>query len=158
MSKNNKFHALRTACEVEEQQVIEQKKIVDAVIDQRQKAFSEVQNRRDELELKLKKLLEIERPRAFQLQNGQHLAAITRYEQKLKREAAENSKLLKERREELERALERMKSIDEELLKAKVEKKKIDKLFDNWQQIELAKDAAIDEAMNEELAQFRRSK
>ncbi len=158
MSKDSKLHAMRTACEVEEQAAIEAKNRVDAVVRERQDIVGMLLNQQRKLAEKLKNLTSEQRSKALLAGDALQLAAITQYAQKLKQDTDNLSAKLKERSQELETALVRARLADEELIKARVEKKKLDKLIENWQQSELRRSVALDELNNDELSHVRRGK
>ena len=158
MSKDAKLLALRTTCEVEEQLAFEQKKKVDTVVEQRQQAVLVLSGSRDSLAEKLKRLVTLDRQTALHAGDALQLVAITQYEKRLKGEIEKLSRELQERTRELELALTRARIAEEDLRKARVEKRKIEKYLEDWQRSERIRHAAIEEVTTDEMNSYKNRK
>jgi hypothetical protein len=158
MSKDVKLQALRTACEVEEQQALERKKKVDLVVAERKQIVDVLFVKHDALLSRLKKLTTTDRAEALHAGDAQALAAVTRFEKRLNGDLEKLLVDLELRTKELEKAQERVQLADKELVEARIEKKKIEKFLENWKQSERVKDAAIDEAITDEMSSYKRTK
>jgi hypothetical protein len=158
MSKDVKLQALRTACEVEEQQALERKKKVDAVVEERKQIVNMLLAKRDALLGRLKKLTTTNRAEALHAGDASGLAAVTRFEKRLNGDLEKLLAELELRTKELEKAQERAQLADKELVDARIEKKKIERFLENWQRSERVRDAAIDEAITDEMSSYKRTK
>lgn len=158
MSKDVKLQALRTACEVEEQNALERKRKVDLIVEERKRIVDALSEKRDALSDRLKKLTTTDRAEALHMGDARTLAAVTRFEKRINADLEKLSAELGQRGAELAKAQERLRLADQELLDARIEKKKIAKYLENWQQSERVKDAALDEAITDEMVSYKRTK
>lgn len=158
MPKDNKLQALRKAKEIEEQKALEEKQKVEIVVEERQKIVDSLQRKHDALCQKLERMRTTERGNALHVGDATQLGAIFSYEKRVNAELEELSCQLDARRKELKMALERGELADQDLLRARVERKKIEKFLDNRQLTERVVDAAIEEALTDEMNYYRRDK
>lgn len=158
MPKDVKLQALRKTYEIEEQRALEEKQRVENVVEERRQIVEDLHRKCDELDGTLKRLRTKERGLALSSGDTVQLSAISRYEKRVKSELDEISRLAALRKKEFEQALERLQIAEQDLIDARIEKKKIEKFMDNRQHSERVVDAAIEEALTDEMNFYRHRK
>ena len=158
MPRDAKLQALQRACEVEEQRALEEKMRVDSIVEARQSLVDQIGAEREELERTLEGLHTKRRDVALQNGDASQLASISRYRVRLTKELGEIEENFQARLKELDVALARAEIAEEELVAARVERKKVEKFLDSREQSARVVDAAIEESESDELSYYRRGK
>ena len=156
--KHEKLSALLTSCEVEEQKALQEKRRIDDIVEQRRVRVEEVAARQSALEQRRLLLKEEQRLLALQAGDVGRLKAVLDFEKRLAKEAQDVTELLEKRQTELNRALERAAIAHEELIAARIEKKKVEKILSRRTDEEQAVGAAVEQALQDELSSYRHSK
>lgn len=153
-----KLGVLQRAYEVDERRALEEKKRVDAIVDERQKIVEELEGERDALETKLQTLRGQDKRNALHTGDAGQLAAIERYAKRLQLQAGALDSVLEERRKELQQAVERSGFAEQELLAARMEKKKVERILKNRADTVRAVNEASNEALADEMSFYRPKK
>ncbi len=158
MPTENKLRALRRTFEIEEQRALAARNQVDSVVKERQAITEDLYARRDKLLKSLEDLRTDGRKKALHSGDGSQLASISRFSTRLEKELAELQEVIASREKELNSALERLEVAEEELVEARLEKKRLERLLDKREFSERIRDEANKEAEADEMNFYRRRK
>ena len=153
--KKGKLKALQRSYEVEERSAAQHKREVEVVVEERRKVFEELLLEKQRLEVELKKVRTQDRASALVLGDAQQLLAFSRYEARLKRELKELDVRLEQREHELQQAADRAELAGDELVAARIEKKKVERFLEQKAESVRVRDAASEEAEVDESSFYR---
>ena len=151
MERGKKLASLLKSREAEEYQALQETMRIDKVLSEREKLLSKVEEQIGQI---LSQIQEIEGPaRGEALQSGDatKVASLCDFVAILHKKVAKLQNLKQQRKEDLESAKSRMALAQEELLKARVERKKIETLMAGEERSRRLVDAAIDESEQDDL-------
>ena len=151
MVKSGKLHALQTQYELEEQNALEEMNRVAIVVAERRGVVESLVSKRVELEEELGRLRGSQRQKALQSGNSSQLASIARFEKLVVEKLSVVENNLVEKEAELKRALDREESAEKNLVLARIERRKVEKVIENRQRSARVIDAAREEAMTDEM-------
>ena len=156
--KKGKLEALQRTYEVEERNAIEHKRQIDIVVEQRRTAVVELVARKEEMEQKISELCTKDRAGALVRGDAEQLIAVSRYRQRLSTKLAELAVQIEQREQELKMALERFSAAEEEVVSARVDKKKVERFLEQQAHSVRVRDAAVEEVETDESNFYRRKK
>ena len=154
--KKGKLEALQRTYQLEEREVLQHKKEVEDVVDERRKKLEELHLENERLELELKKVRTTDRAVALTQGDAPQLLTLSRYEARLKRELKNLSALIEEQDRELKQALVRAEIASDDLVAARIEKKKVERFLEQKAESMRARDAASQEVVEDESNFYRR--
>ena len=152
MSQDTQLLALLKTCEVEEQRALQRKREVEKVLAERQLVFDGLDAKREDLLLRIRELGGGQRVTALQGQDISQVHSITQYLERMRKAIPELEAQLDEQTRELQRASERDKLAEGEVIAARLEKKRIEKLIEGRFVDELVKGSAVEESLADELS------
>lgn len=155
MKRDTKYDALLRARESAELEAAKYVQEVSVVVERRRNAHAEVAEKKASLERRLRDVRDSARQGAIQTGDCAGIASVGRYEKRLLAEIQRLDELLATRREELEKAEERLRLAEEELVEARVEKKKVEHLVDTKRQERELSEGAWEEALLDEMNTLR---
>ncbi len=158
MSNESKLHVLHRAYEVEEQKALEEKKKVSEKVNERQKIVDELLRERNRMQAAIREWRTKGRVSALRGGEAWRLASGASFETRIAAELAVLEERLRNKTEELNRAIERAKLADDDWKEARLDKKRLEKVMDNRYASELAVDVAREEIDADELSFFGRDK
>ncbi|MCB0322882.1 MAG: hypothetical protein KDD69_04890 [Bdellovibrionales bacterium] len=158
MAQDPKLQALKRTYEVQEQQALEEKRKVDAVVEHRRKAVEALRHERDALSDKLADIRSVGRQSALCSGDAARLNSIAAYESRLVQVLRELQTVLAEKEQELSSGLARLTLAEEDLLAARIETKKLERFVEHREQAARVTDAAREEALTDEMNFYRRKK
>ena len=156
MSKDSQLIAVRKTLELEEHKALQHASEIDRVVRERREALESVIAKQEGLKRKLLDLAQKHRINALQGGDVARLAGIDRYAGRLRKELAETDEHVASKQQDLDRALERAKLADEDLVKARLERKRVERFIDERSLREKMLGAAVEEALLDEMSSFRR--
>ncbi len=156
--KLKKFAAILKNAEAEEHQAAQLKKKIEEVLDSRKSKLAEVEARRSKLLEKLAVMMGEKRYSALNSGDISRVASITGYRERLEREILEVEREFETQNVEVNRAIERAKMAEDDLLEARIERRKIEQLVTAEEQSERLKKVALEEINTDELNSSRRGK
>lgn len=149
--------AFYTKCELEEREALLERQRIDSIVAERLRALQAVVGRRQRLREKCLLLQGEERMTALQAKDVSRVLSLTSYERRLGREVEKLDRSVLSKEKELRTAQERLFLADEALVKAQIERKRVEKLLSNREKEAKVMGAAVEQAMNEELVSFLKS-
>ncbi|MFN8391708.1 MAG: hypothetical protein U0136_15575 [Bdellovibrionota bacterium] len=152
MSQDAQLQVLLKTCEVEEQRALQRKREIERVLAERQRVADDLQQRRDTLLVKIRELGGEQRVSALRDQNIAQVLSITQYVERMRRSVRELEKQLVEQNQELQRAQERDTLAEKEVIGARLERRRIEKLIEGRHVEQLVKGSAVEESLADELS------
>ncbi len=131
---------------------------VDEVVDERKRHVELLASRTDTLRKRLDELAREETQAALLSGDPSQISAVKNYERRLSKEFTLLKNSLNEAKSDLDRALSRSQSALDEVVEARIEKKKIEQLQSSREASERRRDLAREEESSEEFHGFHRSK
>lgn len=156
--KVKKFAAILKNAEAEEHQAAQLKKEIEEVLDNRKSKLEEIEAKRSQLLQKRALILGEKRYSALNSGDISLVASITGYRERLEREILEVEREYETQSVDVNRALERVKMAEDDLLEARIERRKIEQLISAEEQSERLKKVALEEINTDELSSSRRGK
>jgi hypothetical protein len=153
---DKKLEALKRTYELNEQELLERVAAVENIVGQREAALKISKELISDTEKALHDMRHRARFQALQTGHGARVSSIIPVEERLEKTLLRLRAEEKEKMEELARARRRAEIVKEELIAARIERKKVEKFVDNKQQSERIIDAAREEAHSDELSQIMR--
>ena len=154
--KEQQLKAVLRQCEVREQDCLLEKRRIDDVVVERQRSFEKIQHTCQEQRAELESLRLKERSNRVRSGYLGGLSTLLSYENRLKTRIEKLERIQIEKQLELDRALERAEFADQEFVEARVEKKKVERLLENFYTAKRQGDAARSQAITEELYGLRK--
>lgn len=155
MVRETKLGALLRGREIDERSAIQHRNQVGAIVQERQEMLNALEIKRDAVLKRVSTLISKNRYSALQAGDISQVSSITRYSKRLEAELERLEKQIGERRRELGLAKEREGLAEEDVVAARIERKKIEKLLSNRENIELRKKVAREESRADEMATYR---
>ncbi|MCB0345644.1 MAG: flagellar FliJ family protein [Bdellovibrionales bacterium] len=158
MSAGDKLHALLRTCEADEQNAAREFSMLQGVLEERQAKLQALNRQRGEL---LEKLagLDLERKSGGpNSSSGKAVSSITSYTKRLTVQIEKLEDTIQESAVDVARAEQRCGIAEEELIEARIEKKKIEKLISGREQVERNTQQAREEVSNDELSSGKHRK
>jgi len=155
MSKQKSIHAVIRAAESKELDALQARKQVDAVVEQRKVLVDKLSLQIAELELKLKKAAQEDRYSALFKGKAGVLSSLEAFRDRLEREIRLLKTSLLDKQSDLQKAIERAEIAEQELVEARVEKKKAEHLLTNMKEAEAVLKQAEEEAKADDYNIFR---
>jgi flagellar biosynthesis chaperone FliJ len=156
VDRRNKLEALLKSCEVTEKEFHKYRAAVEKVVLVRQADYESVKNRYNALDTRVKSLL-IESKAIFSGEStaSKNVIAIQSFLKRLSKEMSMLTELIGQKESELQSALNRLSIADQDLVNARIEKQKIDKLIQSIDDFSKIKEAASEDFALDELATIR---
>lgn len=158
MQTEKKLRALQRTFELEEQRALAARNKIDEVVEQRRAIVEKLHEERRRLSDALHRLRNQDRSKALQAGQGAALASISRYSARIEKELAELSGVIASREQELASAVERLTAAGDDVIAARLEKKRVERLLDKREFSERLRDEANKEADADEMSFYRRRK
>ncbi len=152
MSDESQLLALQKACEAKEQEVLSRKKEIQRVVEERSRLLDEVRVEWNSAQEKLQRLLGPDRLKAVKESDSFGLQAISEFSNRLRAQMKEHEKVIAEREKDLNMARERELLAEEELMGARLESRRVEKLLEERNFRALVRGTALEEAANDDLA------
>jgi len=152
MADESQLIALQKACEAQEQEIARRKKEIAKVRHERQEIVDELERTRKDLESKVSSLLGKDRLKASRGTRGPDIQGVTNYAERVREEVEKTKMLLDEKRKDLDMALAREKLIEDELMSARLETRKVERLLDERNLQTLVHTTALEEVSTDELS------
>lgn len=156
MLRGNKLGVLLRTYEAAEKDAAHEQRRVSDIVAERRRVVEELRSRHSALSEKVSALIGAKRPEALRTGNVSQITTISAYTGRLHKELAQIEEHVKVKEEELQRAVERAQLAQDELVSARVEKKKLEQLIEAQRRISARQDLARSEAAADELNTFRR--
>lgn len=158
MAAADKLQALLRTCEADEQNAAREYGMLQEVLEERKARLEGVSRERQELADKLEKLEHERKSSGPHSGQAAGVSSITSYTKRLTAQIEKLEDTLQLAREDVTRAQQRCDMAYEELVEARIEKKKIEKLIGSRDQAERNSQQAREEISNDELATGKRRK
>jgi flagellar biosynthesis chaperone FliJ len=155
MERGNKLTSLLRSREADEHEALQERMRVFKIFDDRLKALQEVEADCDRIRLQLKELESSGRRQALQSGDVRQVASVNDFSGVLRKKLAQLQGLLAERTEDFEKAKTRASLAEEDLVKARVERKKVETLIASQEKSKRIVDAALDESAQDEYSSQR---
>ena len=152
MADESQLVALQKACEARELEIVNRKKEVENVRLGRQQVVDGLERDCQRLERKRSDLLNKDRISAARGSAASQIQGIVVYADKIRDEIESAKVVLAERRKDLEMAIAREKIVEEELLSARLETRRVEKLLEERNFQSLVHTSALDEVTVDELS------
>lgn len=156
--KGEKLAVLQQTYELEERKAIEEKRKIDLVVEEREAIVAVVEAQLDELQSKLRQMQQNEKRRAVTSGDGGLLASVERYRRRVQDDVHRLGLELQERQSELSRARERLQIAEQDLVAARLEKKKVERLLERRELSARINAEAVEEAETDEMSFFTRKR
>ena len=150
MADESQLVALQKACEAREVEVANRKKQIVDVRLERQRIVEELESTCLTLSKKVSALLDKDRLSAARGSTGPQLQGVVGYAEKVRAEIEKTKVVLIEKRKDLEMAVTREKMVEEELLSARLETRRVEKLLEERNFQSLVHTSALDEITTDE--------
>lgn len=156
----DKISTLLKGAKMQEQEAAQECLRIGTVADNRQRIVSELRGRERQKSAELLQEIPRRRWQAVREGNLQQVSAVTAYQRRLEKELERVSAELREREQDLAAAALRLAAAEAELIEARRDKRKVEKVISNRDAARQVAAAARDEAENDELSQvlWRRGK
>lgn len=152
MADESQLVALQKACEARELEIVNRKKEVENVRLSRQQIVEELEKACQRLERKRSDLLNTDRLSAARGSTAAQIQGIVVYADKIRDEIESAKVVLSEKRKDLEMAITREKLVEEELLSARLETRRVEKLLEERNLQSLVHTSALEEVTVDELS------
>ncbi len=152
MTDDSQLVSLQKACEAKEQEALIRHREIEKVVDARRQASEKVRLEKERIEERLSKLLNTERNSALRQRDSAQLESIAQYAERLRRELSSVEVELGEKVKELQMAVERASLAEQDLVTAKMESRRVERLIEERSRQALVHGSAIEEAASDELA------
>ena len=152
MNDDSQLVSLQKACEAKEQEALIRHRDVERVVETRRQASEKVRIEKELLEKKLSRLSGADRNSALKQQDAGQLDSIAQYSERLRRDVFRLETVLAERLKELQMAVERSEIAEQELVEARMESRRVEKLIEERNMQALVRGSALEEAATDEMA------
>jgi flagellar biosynthesis chaperone FliJ len=150
-----KLKALQTKVDLEEQQCLVEKNKISLLVEQRKLILEEVQSKQAALMAKIENSRKNKYKQLKQGDSVNQIAGSASFLQRISSESEELSVLIIEKQAELDRAVERLQSVETDLLEIKKEKKKLEKLLESRVVEQVIRKEAHEEILVDEMSGSR---
>lgn len=150
MAEEEKYRGVLKAQKAAEHEAIQERNTILAVLENRQSVIAELEAAEQGILGRLKQVATENRSALLSTGEIHRFTAGRAYEERLKAQLQELEHELQEKRISLERARERTKNAEQEVLDARVEKKKIEQLQSSHTRLRSVSKAALEEAETDE--------
>ena len=158
MAGKERLKVLLKTFQATEREAVAHMNFVDSIASKRREKFNRKLEKFEELKVKVDKALGEDRFKAVQSGNVNLVGACSSYGKRMKLELATVETELDKLRKELSIAEERAREAEQEVLEARVERKKIERLLSQQLQRGQIRDEALDAERVDELAQYQSHK
>lgn len=158
MGADSKLAAVLTSFEVAERSALLEFRRIEKVAEERNSVLQVLRREHEALAERVRNLLGERTHRALLQGDTTQLFAVRRYEQQLAKALVELDKEIQSQTEEVRRADERTKLAEQDLIAARIEKKKVEQLSANRRQLAQVREAAREEEKLDELNSYQRNK
>lgn len=157
MTQDKRLAALIRASDAVEQEALQERKRIDLVLSQRQQAVDSLREEESRLQREIDELSANRGKHALLTGDARTLSVIKGYSRRLSKRVQELEGQLRTKEADLSLARQRLVLAEEELVNARVERKKLERLVSSQERKRLGRNVAEEELNVDEISGFRAS-